>query len=115
MQRTVIALAFALAALAPPTFAREDLEAPPPLPEEASPAGEPVPLPDDAGAEVRIIEQPGQTIEEYRINGRLYQIKVTPRVGPPYYLLFPYGEFGPMFRQDFESGLVTPYWKIFQW
>ena len=37
--------------------------------------------------EVQIIKREDKTIEEYRINGRLYMIKVTPKNAPPYYLI----------------------------
>jgi len=36
--------------------------------------------------EVTIIKKDTETVEEYRINGQLYMIKVTPAHGVPYYL-----------------------------
>ncbi|EIJ42435.1 Protein of unknown function (DUF2782) [Beggiatoa alba B18LD] len=37
--------------------------------------------------EVTIIRQAEKTIQEYRVNGQLTMVKVTPQVGPAYYLL----------------------------
>ncbi len=36
--------------------------------------------------EITIVKKKGETIEEYRINGQLYMMKVTPSHGVPYYL-----------------------------
>ncbi|MDP3745037.1 MAG: DUF2782 domain-containing protein [Methylotenera sp.] len=36
--------------------------------------------------QVTIIKKQGETIEEYRINGQLYMMKITPAHGVPYYL-----------------------------
>ena len=64
--------------------------------------------------EVTIVRREGELLEEYRINGRLYKVKVTPEVGPPYYLLYPQGEAGPPVRRDIGE-LQTPFWIIFSW
>lgn len=61
---------------------------------------------------VTIIRQSELTIEEYRANGRLYMIKITPKVGPPYYLVDDRGD-GRFARQDsMDSGLRVPRWII---
>jgi len=36
--------------------------------------------------QITIIKKKGETVEEYRINGQLYMMKVTPEHGVPYYL-----------------------------
>lgn len=78
-------------------------ETPPPAPT----AGEPIDEP-----EVKIIKQTDQTIEEYRVGGRLYMIKVTPKVGPPYYLVDDLGD-GKFARQNsLDSGFRVPRWII---
>jgi Protein of unknown function (DUF2782) len=68
--------------------------------------------------EVQIIQRIDKTIEEYRINGRLYKIKVTPKVGPAYYLIDSNGDgsfqavpvgAGP------EPNLLIPQWVLFRW
>ena len=63
-----------------------------PLPEVPEPPELALPAPgadDDASLEpqVTIIRRGGDQVEEYRLNGRLYMIKITPRIGLPYYLI----------------------------
>lgn len=55
-----------------------------------------------------------QTIEEYRMNGRLYMVKVTPAHGVPYYLIDENGR-GDFTRRDtFDTGTRVPMWVIHQ-
>ena len=62
--------------------------------------------------EVTIVKQTELTVEEYRSNGRLYMIKVTPRIGPPYYLIDDRGD-GKFARQEsLDSGFRPPQWII---
>ena len=61
---------------------------------------------------VTITKQAEQTIEEYRANGKLYMIKVIPKVGPPYYLVDDRGD-GKFSRQEaLDSGVRPPRWTI---
>jgi hypothetical protein len=85
-------------------------------------AAEPLPPPSFTPApegssdepEVTIIKQTEQTIEEYRANGHLYMIKVTPKVGPPYYLVDNKGD-GKFTRQNtLDSGFRPPRWVIYR-
>ena len=56
------------------------------------PVPEPPQLPDpletgeNIEPEVTIIRKEDSVIEEYRINGQLYMVKVTPAFGPVYYI-----------------------------
>lgn len=62
--------------------------------------------------QVNIIKQTEQTIEEYRVGGKLYMIKVIPKVGPPYYLVDDLGD-GKFARQNsLDSGFRVPRWII---
>lgn len=66
----------------------------------------------DEEAEVTIIKQTELTIEEYRAGGKLYMIKITPKVGAPYYLLDDRGD-GKFARQEsLDSGFRPPRWII---
>lgn len=68
--------------------------------------------------EVKIIQREDKTIEEYRVNGQLYKIKVTPKVGPAYYLLDTDGDGSFETRRsggELESDLVIPHWVLFRW
>ena len=84
------------------------------------PAGlQPLPPPPPLNAEealdepqVTITKNTEWTVEEYRVGGRLYMIKITPKVGPPYYLVDDRGD-GRFSRQDhLDSGLRPPRWVI---
>jgi len=69
------------------------------------------PGPDDAPAVT--IKPSGQgSVVEYRSNGKLYMIKVTPKVGKPYYLIDQKGD-GQFARQDsLDSGMRPPMWVV---
>ncbi len=68
--------------------------------------------------EVKIIQRTDKTIEEYRVNGRLYKIKVTPKVGPAYYLIDSNGD-GSFQALPVSAGpepaLMIPQWVLFRW
>lgn len=65
--------------------------------------------------EINIIHKDDRTIEEYRINGQLYMIKVTPTVGIPYYFIDTDGD-GSLESQQHElSGHIVPNWILFKW
>lgn len=62
--------------------------------------------------EVTIIKQTEQTVEEFRAGGKLYMIKITPKVGAPYYLVDDQGD-GKFARQEgLDSGVRPPRWII---
>jgi len=55
-------------------------------------------------------------VEEYRINGRLYKVKVTPDIGPPYYMMDTDGDGIMDQRHDKLGGAMsTPQWVLFSW
>jgi len=111
--RIIILLAALLLAAALPAAAQQSKppvlqpvpEPPPPPPGyELDPALEP---------QVTIIKRGTDVVEEYRISGRLYMIKVTPPHGRPYYLVDNKGD-GKFIRQDnYDSGIRPPMWVIF--
>jgi hypothetical protein len=96
-----------LAAEAPPGL--EELPAPLPPPDMAEPDEELEP-------EVTIIQREDATVEEYRLNGRLYSVKVTPKVGKPYYFVDRDGD-GVMESRmsDLYNPFRVPQWVIFSW
>lgn len=81
-------------------------EPPPPPPGfELDPALEP---------QVTIQKRGTDTVEEYRIGGRLYMVKVTPANGVPYYMIDYTGD-GRFTRQNtLDSGIRPPMWVIHQ-
>ena len=65
--------------------------------------------------QVTILKRGTDTVEEYRVGGKLYMLKVTPASGIPYYLIDEKGD-GKMTRQDsFDSGIRPPMWVIHSW
>ncbi|MDO8959838.1 MAG: DUF2782 domain-containing protein [Rhodocyclaceae bacterium] len=78
-------------------------EPPPPPPGLIDPALEP---------QVTIIKRGEDRVEEFRMGGKLYMIKVTPPHGTPYYLIDPKGD-GGFVRQDIgDKSLSVPMWVI---
>jgi len=79
-----------------------------PVPEPAPPPGltEPALEP-----QVTITKRGADKVEEYRMNGKLYMLKVTPPNGVPYYLVDKQGN-GTWVRDSSDSGLVVPKWVI---
>lgn len=66
--------------------------------------------------EVTIAPPPGSEVEEYRIRGRLYMVKVTPpKPLPPYYLVDTDGDgrFETR-RSTLDENFVIPRWVIFE-
>ena len=86
----------------------EDLPAPPDLPDPVE-SGEVI------EPEVTIIQRDDATIEEYRINGQLYMVKVTPVVGPPYYLVDNDGNGSMETRSNIYRDVTVPQWVLFTW
>ena len=89
-----------------------DPAAPPPL----------VPIPPKVPGEeleptVTITEREGQRIEEYKQNGRVYMVKITPAKGPAYYYLDEDGDGELELREsDRKLNPVQPvYWKLKEW
>ena len=64
--------------------------------------------------DVTIRQEGDRTIEEYRVNGFLYAIKIIPQVGAPYFLVA-VDDDGNYMRADQPEGMRIPSWKIFEW
>ncbi|QLQ23556.1 MAG: DUF2782 domain-containing protein [Dechloromonas sp.] len=65
--------------------------------------------------QVTIVKTETETREEFRQNGRIYMVKVTPAVGPVYYLVDQQGD-GNFVQQDSPGTMVSPaMWRIFSW
>ena len=106
------------------SFAADDNEkfgeAPPPPPVVT------IPIPDEdddedaqSGGpepEVTIVQRKDAKLEEYRLNGRLYMVKIVPFIGPPYYLVDRDGD-GLMESRINGRGAEprAPQWTILSW
>lgn len=114
-------LALIIAALLAAAPASAQVEEPPPgdatMTDEALPPPA-LPRDDQEGIEpeVTIIRQQDRTIEEYRVNGQLYMIKVTPSKGYPYYLVDADGDGNlETRRNELDPRILVPSWVIFRW
>lgn len=66
--------------------------------------------------EVTIIRKGDATIEEYRLNGRMYMAKITPKIGKPYYLVDKDGDGRMEARMSIiYDDFVVPQWVLFSW
>jgi Protein of unknown function (DUF2782) len=111
LKSTLLALAFAATAsafadTAPPPPALEPLAEPEPPPVEI--ANDP-----ELQAQITIVHRDKETVEEYRLGGRLVWVKVTPLNGRSYYLVAD-ASGGTFIRRDsLDTGLRVPMWLLF--
>ena len=98
-----------------------DEQKPTPMAPALQPLPEPPPAPPglepDASLEpqVTITKHGEETVEEYRVNGKLYMMKVTPpHGGTPYYLVDEHGDGKFIRKSGLDSGLVITKWVIFR-
>ena len=102
----VFAAALTATAQKAPPAKLEPLPEPPPIAPEI--ASDP-----DLEPQITITRRATETIEEYRVGGRLTMIKVTPKAGRPYYLVAD-GTDGTWIRRDsLDTGLKVPMWLLF--
>lgn len=88
-------------------------------PADLQPLPEPPPMPSGAAdaalePQVTIRKQGEDRVEEHRVNGKLYMIKVTPPHGTPYYLVDRKGD-GSFSREETgvaDKGIAVPMWVI---
>lgn len=84
-------------------------ETTPTLPDEADDSRN-IPQP-----EVRIIRKKDAVIEEYRVNGHLRFIKITPSVGKAYYMVDTNGDGILETREDDLSNPPINRWILLEW
>jgi len=100
--------------MAPIALAQE-----PPALTPAPPPPGPTGSEEDLQPEVTIIQRKDRTVEEFRVNGQLYMIKVTPKRGRPYFLVDSDGN-GNFDMQrtagpDLEPRMLIPSWVLLRW
>ncbi len=92
-------------------LAHAQQKAPPkmePLPEPPPPPA----LPALEEPAVRIPVQEGDKVEAVREGARVVMMKVTPKNGPPYYLVDTSGNGNWMRRDSLDDGVRVPMWPI---
>ncbi|WP_263263542.1 DUF2782 domain-containing protein [Pseudomonas sp. RIT-PI-S] len=67
-----------------------------------------------ADPDVTIRQEGDKMIQEYRQNGFLYAVKVTPKHGKPYFLVRADGT-SPNFIRSDQPDMLIPQWEIFKW
>jgi len=92
---------------------QEAVAPPPPLPTEDTAGSDSRELPQP---EVTIIHKQETTVEEYRVNGQLRYVKITPKIGPPYYLVDKDGD-GTLETRHSDLDGVPPInqWLLLKW
>ena len=94
----------------------------PPNLEQVEQIKDPLPPPDmvehdeEMEPEITIIQREDATVEEHRVNGRLYMVKVTPFIGKPYYFVDRDGD-GLMESHmgNIYNPTHVPMWVLFSW
>ena len=66
--------------------------------------------------EINIQQFDNREVQEYSVNDQVYMIKITPKVGSPYYLVDPDGTGEMEYKRD-TLGLEVnpPRWTLFRW
>ena len=108
--KRILAALLSLALVAAPAIAQNAERVP--LPSVPPPPPDMAPFDDAIEPEVTIKKRDEVTVEEYRIHGRLYMVKVTPKVGPPFYLIDDRGDGNFTRRDSLDSGVRPPMWLI---
>jgi len=86
---------------------------PPPAPDQLQ-SGEAIPL---GEPQITIFQRGNNLVREYRLNGHLYAVKITPEGGTPYYLIDSDGD-GYMegkFDGGLNSSIIAPQWVLHRW
>lgn len=92
------------------------------LPDDAVPLPEQpdIPGPVESGEimepDITILRKGEDIFEEYRINGKLYMVKITPKIGPPYYMKDTDGD-GNLDVRSYEPvrSMDVPSWVLLRW
>ncbi|WP_428354732.1 DUF2782 domain-containing protein [Methyloprofundus sp.] len=68
-------------------------------------------------ADITITRRGEKTIHEYRVNGKIYKIKVIPDIGPAYYFVDHDGdgEMEEVSESDLNSLSKINQWTLFSW
>lgn len=90
-------------------FTKKNNEKVPTIPDEAEDSRN-IPEP-----EVRIIRKKDTVIEEYRVNGRVRFVKITPSSGSPYYMIDTDGDGILETRDDNFTNPPINQWILLEW
>ena len=65
--------------------------------------------------EVTIIHKEESMVEEFRLNGELFMVKITPSRGYPYYLIDTDGDGSFETRRNELDAPAVVQWRLFSW
>ena len=84
--------------------------------QDVSVENEPVEGDQEPSGKVTIKEGKDDVISEFRINGQLYMIRVTPKKGMPYYLVDSDGDGNLETRwNELAPDILIPAWVLLRW
>lgn len=84
--------------------------------ENASAENESVESDQGSSGKVTIKEGKDEVISEFRINGQLYMIRITPKKGKPYYLVDSDGDGNLETRwNELAPDILIPAWVLLRW
>jgi hypothetical protein len=109
MRRLLVSLLFVATSALAQTGKPADLQ---PLPAVPPPPPEIIPFDSALEPQVTIRKREGDTIEEYRRDGRMYMVKVTPSHGVPYYLVDTEGDGNFARLESLDDRVRVPMWII---
>jgi hypothetical protein len=92
-------------------YAEEAAPPPPPIPDEAPASSSD----EELQPEVTIVHRGKDVIQEYRVNGQLYMVKIIPSKGKPYYLVDSDGDGSLETRRSQLDNPEIVQWRIFTW
>lgn len=113
----LIALTLLLGGLIPAAGAQTEAPPPPPI-REPEPLPPKIQDPDEQlEPQVVIRQEEDRTVEEYRIGGRVYMLRIIPAVGPAYYLIDTTGDgdFDTRHQHDQLNPVRPAHWRIAEW
>jgi hypothetical protein len=109
MRLWIAGLSFLVLAV-PTVDSQESGETPPPPQVDVTDPETPV------DPDISILEEEDRTVYEYRDNsGRLYMVKVVPKVGKPYYLLDTDGDGELDMRASDPRKVAVNMWELLRW
>lgn len=98
-----------------PPAAAESRQQPRVAPEESPAVEPPVAGQETIEPEVTITRRGEAVVQEFRLNGRLYMIRVLPTIGYPYYLVDTNADGVWDTRLNDLAPIAPPQWVLFSW
>jgi hypothetical protein len=93
----------------------KNLEPLPDIPPPPKLSNVPTPADEDEATSVTVRQDGDTKIEEFRTHGgRIYAVRVTPKVGKPYMMIDPDGKGGATNASEINGGVRPSQWTLFE-